>query len=319
MVGQHRPGPRRSFPCRALAAVPDRGQIVKGLLPTLPGLLPGRDFYLRLRRLPDRERPFRHARARRARSACRASSQPPTPAQRELPVSSPLRMVWQCTVCAGRRGRRRPVAGRQQAPSWALAVQPDGKILLGGGASPPCAGQPRQGSSRGSTPDGSLDSCLQRPERERASVYALAIQPDGKILIGGSFTTVAGQTRKRVARLNPDGSLDPTFDDPDADATRACAGDPGGRQDRGRRCIRLPWAGRSGWQLPGCIPTARWTLPSLARATHPPCGEPNTLALQPDGKILMGGRFDDIGRAVGRQADPAACPMARSTLPSSRA
>lgn len=35
--------------------------------------------------------------------------------------------------------------------------------------------------------------------------------PDGKILIVGSFTTYNGQPANRVARLNPDGSLDNTF------------------------------------------------------------------------------------------------------------
>ena len=42
-------------------------------------------------------------------------------------------------------------------------------------------------------------------------VNAIAVQPDGKILVGGNFTTVAGQTRNRIARLNVDGSLDSAF------------------------------------------------------------------------------------------------------------
>ena len=40
---------------------------------------------------------------------------------------------------------------------------------------------------------------------------ALALQDDGKILVGGSFATVGGQPRNAIARLNPDGSLDPDF------------------------------------------------------------------------------------------------------------
>ncbi len=43
-------------------------------------------------------------------------------------------------------------------------------------------------------------------------ILATLVQPDGKILIGGTFTTVNGVTRNRVARLNPDGSLDTAFD-----------------------------------------------------------------------------------------------------------
>src|SRR5207248_564862 len=42
--------------------------------------------------------------------------------------------------------------------------------------------------------------------------FTTAFQPDGKILIGGSFTTVLGVTRNNIARLNTDGTLDMTFD-----------------------------------------------------------------------------------------------------------
>src|SRR5262245_23796207 len=43
------------------------------------------------------------------------------------------------------------------------------------------------------------------------NVYAIAVQPDGKLLIGGYFSTVKGLVRSRIARLNPDGSGDDTF------------------------------------------------------------------------------------------------------------
>jgi len=42
-------------------------------------------------------------------------------------------------------------------------------------------------------------------------VWATAMQPDGKVLIGGDFTHVNGQTRDYLARLNADGSLDTAF------------------------------------------------------------------------------------------------------------
>ncbi|HEB68496.1 MAG TPA: hypothetical protein ENI88_02625, partial [Desulfobulbus sp.] len=43
------------------------------------------------------------------------------------------------------------------------------------------------------------------------AVTVVAVQQDGKILIGGSFTGVNGVGRNRIARLNADGSLDLTF------------------------------------------------------------------------------------------------------------
>ena len=43
------------------------------------------------------------------------------------------------------------------------------------------------------------------------SVSDIAIQPDGKILVGGAFASFNGQPRLGVVRLNSDGSLDPSF------------------------------------------------------------------------------------------------------------
>src|SRR5688572_21772782 len=43
-------------------------------------------------------------------------------------------------------------------------------------------------------------------------VRVVVVQPDGKILIGGDFTTVLGVARSRIARLNPNGTLDTAFD-----------------------------------------------------------------------------------------------------------
>lgn len=42
-------------------------------------------------------------------------------------------------------------------------------------------------------------------------VYTIAVQPDGKILIGGLFTAFSGTTANYLARLNADGSKDQSF------------------------------------------------------------------------------------------------------------
>src|SRR5438552_2597274 len=42
-------------------------------------------------------------------------------------------------------------------------------------------------------------------------VSIVAVQPDGKVLIGGPFTFINGTNRYGSARLNTDGSLDSTF------------------------------------------------------------------------------------------------------------
>ena len=42
-------------------------------------------------------------------------------------------------------------------------------------------------------------------------IFAVALQPDGKVLIGGAFTEVDGVTHRSLARLNTDGTLDTSF------------------------------------------------------------------------------------------------------------
>ena len=58
--------------------------------------------------------------------------------------------------------------------------------------------------------DGSVDADL-NPGATANVVYALALQPDGKILAGGDFTGLGGGTgttpRSTLGRLHPDGSL----------------------------------------------------------------------------------------------------------------
>src|SRR5437667_4441898 len=42
-------------------------------------------------------------------------------------------------------------------------------------------------------------------------VHSVALQPDGKVLIGGGFDEVDGVSRTNFARLNADGTLDTSF------------------------------------------------------------------------------------------------------------
>jgi uncharacterized delta-60 repeat protein len=91
----------------------------------------------------------------------------------------------------------------------ALARQPDGKILIGGGFSS-YNGTARKYLARLNA-DGSLDPSFDPGAGPSSLVNDILVQPDGKILIGGWFTSYQGATAKGLARLNADGSLDPTF------------------------------------------------------------------------------------------------------------
>jgi uncharacterized delta-60 repeat protein len=96
-----------------------------------------------------------------------------------------------------------------------LALQPDGRILVGGRF------------SRGRTlvmrlhADGALDPTFSLPldlEYKEVpgfvsgGVNSIATQPDGKIVVSGAFRTINGFAAPYLARLNPDGTLDANFD-----------------------------------------------------------------------------------------------------------
>src|SRR5439155_26956364 len=86
----------------------------------------------------------------------------------------------------------------------------DGKVLVGG-TFPPFNGASRARLARLNT-DGSLDTnFLSGLTGPNSAVRSIRIQSDGKLVIGGQFSTVNGTARGRIARLNTDGTLDTTF------------------------------------------------------------------------------------------------------------
>ena len=90
-----------------------------------------------------------------------------------------------------------------------VALQPDGKVLVGGYYTE-YNGQTQNRISRLNA-DGSLDTLFEIGTGFNSYVDAITLQPDGKILIGGAFTSYNGQTQNRIVRLNTDGSLDTSF------------------------------------------------------------------------------------------------------------
>ena len=59
---------------------------------------------------------------------------------------------------------------------------------------------------------GDVDRTFDPGSGVNGEVKAMALQADGKLLVGGGFTTVKGLPRFGLARLNADGSGDPAFD-----------------------------------------------------------------------------------------------------------
>ena len=60
-------------------------------------------------------------------------------------------------------------------------------------------GQPRSHIARLDATTGSADSFNPNANLQ---VYAIAVQTDGKIVVGGLFTNIGGQPRNRIARLD---------------------------------------------------------------------------------------------------------------------
>ena len=88
-------------------------------------------------------------------------------------------------------------------------VQPDGKILIGG-AFKYYNGHIARGIARLNV-DGSFDTTFNTGMGANEVVKTIALQSDGKILIGGNFTTYNGVNCGGITRLNTDGSIDGSF------------------------------------------------------------------------------------------------------------
>src|SRR4029077_14709816 len=121
-------------------------------------------------------------------------------------------------------------------------------------------------------------------------VRVLVAQPDGKILIGGDFTTLspnggAAVTRNHIARLNPDGTLDTAFD-PNANGEV----DTIAVQTDGK-ILAGGFFSTIGGQTRNNISRLDATT-GLADSFNPNANDlVDSIAVQGDGKILVGGAF----------------------------
>jgi len=170
----------------------------------------------------------------------------------------------------------------------AIAFQRDGKVIIGGAF--------QQLHLARLNPDGGIDptfnvgngvEAINEPGRGSPSVFALAVQEDGKILVGGYFNRVNGVERWKVARLNTDGSVDSAFVGVGGllNSVLAVAIDPlgrilvGGNFDRGgypRGILRLTTNGSYDLDFDPGAGTDR---------------DVYAIAVQNDRKVLIGGNF----------------------------
>ena len=122
-----------------------------------------------------------------------------------------------------------------------------------------------------------------------ADVPSLALQADGKILVGGNFTSLAGQPRNHLARLNVNGTLDSSFNPGAGGAVKAIA-----IQDDGRIVVGGRFSVLGGWPRSniGRLNVDR----TLDLGFNPGANERvEALAVQEDGSLVVGGQFSSFG------------------------
>ena len=92
---------------------------------------------------------------------------------------------------------------------YTFATQSDGKIIFGG-AFTTYSGSSANRIERVNT-DGTIDTSFNQGVGFNGDVYVTRVQPDGKILVGGGFTSYSGSSSPRIVRLNSNGTKDFTF------------------------------------------------------------------------------------------------------------
>ncbi|SMD44497.1 delta-60 repeat domain-containing protein/Por secretion system C-terminal sorting domain-containing protein [Aquiflexum balticum DSM 16537] len=178
-------------------------------------------------------------------------------------------------------------------------IQADGKIIIGGGFTS-YNGTARNYIARLNA-DGSLDTSFNPGTGANGSILTIQIQADGKIIIGGVFTSYNGTARNYIARLNADGSLDTSFN-------------PGTGTNSGINTTQIQADGKIivGGNFTSYNGTARNRIArlnadgSLDTSFNPGTGANNwivTTQIQSDGKIIVGGNFTSYnGTAINRIA-----------------
>ncbi|MEJ5263988.1 MAG: T9SS type A sorting domain-containing protein [Bacteroidales bacterium] len=168
-----------------------------------------------------------------------------------------------------------------------IAIQSDGKIIIGGDFTS-YNSTPRNRIARLNA-DGSLDTTFNPGTGPDNFVDAIALQSDGKIIIGGYFTSYNSTPRNRIARLNADGSLDTTFNPgtgPNNIITAIAL------QSDGKIIIGGVFTSYNGTPINRI---ARLNADGSLDTTFNPGTGPNNIitaiALQSDGKIIIGGVF----------------------------
>lgn len=124
--------------------------------------------------------------------------------------------------------------------------------------------------------------------RLSSDALSMAVQPDGKILVGGQFTRADGEDRGGLARFHPDGTLDTTFVPGVTGWVFSLAVQPDGRILVGGQFQEI---GQTEYRNIARLNPDGSVDPSFATWAQQSV---DAIALQSDGMILIGGRFLEV-------------------------
>jgi uncharacterized delta-60 repeat protein len=164
--------------------------------------------------------------------------------------------------------------------------------VIGGGANVPSGAI----ALRRFRNDSSLDPSFPIIASERGTIYAVAVQPDGRIIAAGDFTAIAGQARNRIARFNTNGTIDMTFNAGSGANSRvnAVIVQSDGRILIGGAFTRINGVTRNR--------VARLLPNGALDTTFDPGPGPDhnvfAVARQADGRVLIGGAFAGVSEVV---------------------
>ena len=173
---------------------------------------------------------------------------------------------------------------------FALALQPDGRILAGGGT-PLSQGQISRSVLARFLPDGQLDTTYLTPflsARPSPVVRALALLPGGQILAGGAFVTQGSAVRTNLARLQTNGFVAPAFSASVGGEVYCLAAFPDGRVLAGGSFSNAAFFGSNALQR--LLPNGS---PDTTFATRVD-GAVRSCVLLRDGRVLIGGTFSQV-------------------------
>ncbi len=165
-----------------------------------------------------------------------------------------------------------------------IVVLPNGQILVSGETAGGITKYVTKLNSNGTT-DTSFGTAT-----SNQLVYKILVQPDGKILVGGIFSSIRGVSRGFIARLNADGTLDSTFNPPTG-ANNAITGMD--LQSDGKIVVGGSFSSLNGISSPyiGRLNANGTTDTSFASSTN---GAVFAIKIQPDNKILIGGNMSAV-------------------------